>query len=215
MGSFVDLTGRIFGRLVVAGTFERRPYTKKGQNRTFWLCACSCGKQKQIASGQLLGNVARSCGCLRNEKSGARRRTHGKSGNPEYQVWKNMRRRCYSPTASGYANYGARGIAVCNRWLGKQGFANFLLDMGPIPSPKYTIDRIDNDGNYEPQNCRWATRLEQGRNKRRNRLVSHEGKTLAISEWSEITGVNRRTIAARLDKGWTASEALTLPVMRR
>jgi len=122
-----------------------------------------------------------------------------------------MIKRCTNPNTKGYSNYGGRGIKVCERWL--HSFENFLADMGPKPSPAHSIDRYpDNNGNYEPKNCRWATRTEQSFNKRTNRLIQHNGETLPLSVWAGRTGMKRETIADRLAHGWTISDALTIPV---
>jgi hypothetical protein len=119
-----------------------------------------------------------------------------------------MNQRCYKEYNTEYKNYGARGITVCDRWRGPSGYQNFLADMGRRPSPQHSIERKDNNGNYSPENCVWATALEQGANKRNNRLVTHQGETLHLSEWARRTGVKRRTLAARLDAGWPIEEAL-------
>ena len=152
-----------------------------------------------------------SCGCQKI----ASRTTHGQSrsnngrGTPEYETWKSMLSRGLGKDNAGRHNYADRGIIVCERWL---TFKNFLADMGPKPSSKHSLDRIDNDGNYEPGNCRWATKKEQDRNKRTNRLLTHDGETECITEWAESLGVHPQTIANRLDNyGWCLEEALTLP----
>ena len=142
--------------------------------------------------------------------------THGcarrRSRTREYQAWASMRSRCFYRRNNRYHSHGGRGIKVCDRWLGLAGFANFLADMGPKPTPQHQLDRINNDGNYEPGNCRWATPIEQARNRRTNRHITFNGKTLCITQWATLTGLNRRTIIARLDKGWSAEQALTTPV---
>lgn len=216
MGVFVDLQGTKFGRLTVIGSHLRRPYRGNGQNRTFWPCVCSCGNSCEIASGQLMNGTAQSCGCLRAELSRARRETHGESGSREHRIWKGLKRRCCDPNNPAYKGYGGRGIALCPRWQGENGFVNFLADMGKCPSPKHTLDRFpDKNGDYKPSNCRWATMLQQGRNSRKNRLVAHDGEILPISVWAERTGINRSTIQERLNRGWTATSAITTPVKRR
>ncbi len=131
----------------------------------------------------------------------------GRKG-PEYRTWMAMRRRCHSPNDTYYADYGGRGITVCERW---NSFANFLADIGPKPSPKHTIDRIDNDGNYEPGNCRWATPAEQARNTRKNRILAYGGMTMCVSEWAERLSIRPNLIHDRLKLGWTTEAALTTP----
>lgn len=122
-----------------------------------------------------------------------------------------MRRRCESPTESGFAHYGGRGITVDPRWA---SFAAFLEDMGPRPSPLYTIERVDNDGPYAPENCRWADRTEQANNRRSSRIVSHAGESLTLAEWSRRTGIKWHTLWQRLANGWSVEKALTEPVRR-
>ncbi len=132
--------------------------------------------------------------------------THGLSGLPEYGIWVNMRLRCGSPRNKSFDNYGGRGIRVCDRWL--ESFEAFLGDMGRRPSPKHSIDRIDVNGNYEPGNCRWATRTEQGRNRRNNTRVTFDGREQTISEWAQERGISEGTISARLRHGCPSDVAL-------
>lgn len=128
----------------------------------------------------------------------------------EYTSWVKMKERCRDPRNNRHANYGAKGIVVCERWL---VFANFLADMGPKPSPRYSIDRFPNkDGNYQPGNCRWATPKQQSNNTRRNRPIDFKGRVLNLGEWSKILGIKRTTIAMRLNRGWTVEAALTTPI---
>lgn len=142
----INLTGQRFGRLVAT---QRAPHAR----RVHWRCACDCGGEAVVSADRLRSGKTGSCGCRR----------HGQSRLPEYRVWATMLERCRRPRAANYHNYGGRGIGVCERWL---DFDAFYADMGARPSPKHSIDRIDNDGNYEPGNCRWATASEQNRNKR-------------------------------------------------
>lgn len=141
----------------------------------------------------------------RNDKIAKAMTKHGKAATPEYKSWEGMKSRCNSPTNRAYQNYGARGITVCERWT---KFENFFADMGPRPHGT-SIDRIDVNGNYEPSNCRWATNLEQRRNKRNNRKLTFNGESLCITEWAQRTGLKRRTIEARLTYGWSVEDALT------
>ena len=132
---------------------------------------------------------------------------HGMWKTPEFKVWLSMRARCLCKTHKQYAAYGGRGISVCERWM--DAFENFYADMGPRPSCQYSIDRINNDGNYEPDNCRWATRKQQQRNTRTVRPLTHDGLTLCVSEWAERLGINNRTILTRLRRGWPIGLALS------
>jgi hypothetical protein len=137
------------------------------------------------------------------------RRIHGRSRTPLYYVWKSMKNRCDNPTVRVFPNYGGRGIQVCDRW--RDSFVNFLADMGERPSPQHWIERIDNNGHYAPDNCRWATPTEQGRNRRDNRTLSHDGETRTLTDWARHVGLRRETIANRLRWGWDVADALTTP----
>lgn len=137
---------------------------------------------------------------------------HGRR-TPEYRVWVQMNQRCSNPRSSSWADYGGRGIRVCDRW--RASFSAFLDDMGRRPTSKHTIDRIDNDRGYEPENCRWATRHEQNSNNRRNRIISCFGETLTITEWSRRTGISVDVIGMRVKRGWDVEQALTTPAKGR
>jgi hypothetical protein len=137
-------------------------------------------------------------------------RTHGCSGTLTWNRWRSMIARCTMPNTKSYPRYGGRGIKVCDKWL--HDFTAFLADMGECPGSGWTQDRENNDGNYEPGNCRWATRREQNRNTSRNRLLTHRGTEMCITEWAEETGINFRTIMTRLGKGWSIEKTLDTPV---
>lgn len=156
MTKLIDISNQRFGKLFVLCRIKGRR----------WQCICDCNQYCVVYSYDLKSGHTKSCGCLRREKTGEKRRTHGLSNKiPEYGTWKEIKKRCYNPKHQDYHNYGARGIAVCNRWL--NSFEMFYADMGSKPSPSHSIDRINVDGNYEPSNCRWATPKEQRNNQRK------------------------------------------------
>lgn len=200
-----DITGQRFGRLVAIS------YVPNGKNAK-WLCACDCGSQKNILLGALRSSNTKSCGCLSRETASKNNSTHGhtKNGKPTkaYQSWLNMKRRCFDTTNKRFDRYGGRGITVCDRWL--DSFENFLADMGE-PLPGFLIERIDNNGNYSPDNCKWASRSEQMKNRKNSVLIFYKGKTQNLCDWAKETGIKEETIAARLNLyNWPVSDALEI-----
>lgn len=181
-----ELSGQRFGRLVVEAWVP-------GAGRDgAWLCRCDCGGAHLASSNHLNSGRVLSCGCLRPR--------HGGKGTRAYGVWLSMKRRCTEPTDISWPYYGARGITVCERW---KSFPEFLADMGTPPAG-LTIERIDNNGNYEPGNCRWATRKEQARNTRRSIMVTFEGRTQSLPAWAEELGISYWKLHTRYKKlGWT------------
>jgi hypothetical protein len=136
---------------------------------------------------------------------------HGLSNTREYRIWNSMRQRCNNPSAKQYDSYGGRGIRVCERW---NEFSAFIADMGFRPSRQLSLERIDNDGDYCPENCRWATKTQQQRNTRWCHLLTYNGKTRCVTEWAEVVGIHRNTIHHRLHLGWSTERALTAPLRR-
>jgi hypothetical protein len=197
-----NLSGQRFGMLLVV----QRDVTKNGPN-SYWTCLCDCGKSVVICRPSLRKKT--SCGCDTKRLIGLATATHRRTRTPLYRVWSTMIDRCHRPNTTSYPRYGARGIRVCERW--RHSFENFLADMGERPSDSHSIDRIDSNGNYCPENCRWATMTEQARNTRANRIIEFDGVTLCLIEWAERTGIEAGTIARRLRTGWSVSDALTTP----
>lgn len=136
-------------------------------------------------------------------------RTHGKSQSREYKIWCSMKRRCHSPDDQGYPNYGARGIFVCERW--RKSFVDFIADLGPRPSRRHSLERLDNAGPYSPENCRWGTDYEQSRNKRTSRYLTFRGRTMVMNDWCKELGIDSKTLRYRLGRGWSVDDALTVP----
>ena len=212
---FSDLTGHDFGRLTVLY------YAGKSRcDATMWVCRCVEGVVKVVAGQSLVSGHTNSCGCLQSEITGKRSTIHGMAKTPLYNVWASMIERCENRNGRTYSRYGGRGIRVCGRW--RKSFEKFLKDMGPRPDGSgingkraaYSIERIDNDGNYEPGNCRWATQTEQTRNRKTNRMITVGSETRCLSEWARIKGLQHRVIAKRIDRGWSAEEAVNTPARK-
>ncbi len=184
------------------------------QRQALWLCRCLCGGERVMNSGSVAIQDSQSCGCITAEVTAARNRTHGQYGTPEYRAWAGMKVRCYDIRCPQYGDYGGRGIKICARWLGPEGFQNFFNDMGHKPSAEHSIDRIDVNGGYEPGNCRWATRKEQRVNQRNPRLkmLTYKGETLTVTEWAERLGISNHTLGARIRRGWDVAKALEMPL---
>lgn len=208
MPRIIDLTGQRFGRLVVMSRV-----LNEGIPRSHWRCRCDCGETR-IVSTSILKKDGRvtplSCGCVPAANIGDRLRRHGMSYEPVYRIWGSMRARCQDVNHLQYPSYGGRGITVCERW---QTFEHFYADMGDRPDGM-SLDRIDNDGPYSPENCRWATLIQQQRNTRRNRFLTLNGRTHCIAKWADLTGITYHTIITRLDRGWSVHDVLTRPVRK-
>lgn len=204
MSRFKDLTGQRFHQLITVGQAEEG--TRNGY--ILWTCRCDCGNIVKVQSGHLRSGNTKSCGCRRVEASRVNglKKKHGLTGSPEYKAWQSMRERCLKRTHHQYHNYGGRGIAVCERW--KNSFLHFYQDMGKRPGPEYSLDRRENEGNYEPDNCRWVTQDVQSNNKRTNVRHVVEGFAKTIGELAREIDVPYATLAARLRYGMTIEEAV-------
>lgn len=201
--------GDRFGRLTVIEVLARdSPKNPPKGLKPCVRCACDCGTEHITSLYYLRRGSTRSCGCLRSEIQSRIHRTHGMTHSPEYYIWQSMWQRTTDPNHISYPSYGARGIRVCEEW---KDFATFYHDVGPRPSPDHSIDRIDVNGHYEKSNFRWATRIEQCRNKRNNHYLTYNGKTDTLSGWAETTGINCHTLEKRLRDGWSTEHALTTP----
>jgi hypothetical protein len=194
------ISGVRFGRLVTIEPVEGK--------RSSWSCKCDCGKVKVALSGNLIYGGTKSCGCLKSEVTTSRNTTHGLRYTSAYGRWNMMVQRCYNPSDKGFKYYGARGIHVCDRWM---VFENFFADMGHPPKG-LSIERIDNNSGYSPENCIWATRIGQANNRRNNRTITHNGETRTLSQWGRVTGVTGLTIYKRLHRGWSVEKALSGPI---
>ena len=186
-----------FGSLVALAPTEQR-----SSGKVVWRCLCDCGSEAFVQSAHLRSGHTQSCGNHPNRA----RLTHGHADNPLYDVWHGIKARCENNP-----RYRDRGIRLCDRW---HDVSTFIADMQDGYRPGLTVDRKDNDGIYEPSNCRWATRAEQARNRCTNRFITFKDQTMTVQDWSTKTGIHQRTITTRLDKlGWTVDRALTEPSM--
>ena len=169
----IDLTGKTFGRLRVI----KRVIKENGSpEKVYWGCICKCGVTTVTTSGALRGGYTKSCGCLNKEKAKQINKSHGMRRSSEYAAWCDMKTRCYNKNFKDYDYYGGRGIVVCDRWI--KSFEAFISDMGIKPYPSFSLDRINPNGNYEPNNCRWISHKDQCRNRRNNFIIKFKNKTI-------------------------------------
>jgi hypothetical protein len=197
-----DLIGQTFGRLTVISETNRNKH-----NHIQWLCLCSCGKNTIASTTSLKHQNTTSCGCYGNECRTINTRTHGMRHTKIYTVWCNIISRCYDSNHKSWENYGGRGIIVCDQWI--KSFESFFTDMGDIPFKNAQIDRINNNGNYEPSNCRWATAKQNCLNRSSTHFITHNGITLALTQWADKYNLARNTLYNRLKKGMDMELALT------
>jgi len=207
-----DQTGRRFGRLFVRGFIGQGSAAE-----ALWWCSCDCGRDTVVSTGELnrksdgRRSGVKSCGCLQPDVAAVTHTRHGCTRNgasAEYQAWLDMKARCSNQNAQEWDRYGARGIKVCDQW--RHSFEAFIADVGPRPSPDHSIDRIDTNGNYEPGNCRWATRKEQQRNRRCTTFVVFDGERLPLAELAERVGISRHSLKGRMRKGIGIEAAVAL-----
>lgn len=206
MPKLTDYTGQKIGRLTVISRAENDKYGVR------WNCVCDCGKKKIVSATCFRSGHTKSCGCLFMEVHLATCTTHGATASTDpivrraYSSWITMRRRCGDEKFVVYANYGGRGIRVCERWI--SSFKTFLEDMGPPPTARHTVDRINIDGNYEPSNCRWATAKQQCRNTRSNRMLNINGVEKPMAQWAEEVGFKYQKLWSRVRRGLTGEALL-------
>lgn len=202
MKAYQDLTGQNFGLWQVLGRVPSKVTTS-------FKCRCDCGVISIVQSQHLRTGKSKSCGCA---KTGGPVQ-HGRSKTPEYQVWVQMKARCFNKSKPNFHHYGGRGITVCAEWT--ESFERFLADMGDRPSSRHSLDRIDNNAGYSPENCRWALPSVQGNNRRCNRRLDYDGKSLTIAEWADCAPIriSQNTLFYRVfKKKWSVERALTTPV---
>lgn len=213
-----DLLGQKFGKLTVIG-FEESIRTNTGTLRNLWKCRCECGNEKITQDNLLITGKVTSCGCGKPERMIKMHTKHGgaKRKNEErlYSIWRSMKRRCANKNDM---NYGGRGISVCDEWQDYQTFKEWAYNNGyddKADKGQCTIDRINNDGNYEPSNCRWITRKEQNNNMTSNVRLTHNRVTHNLTEWSKITGISYPTLQGRVRRGWKTEDILFKPINKR
>jgi len=196
-----ECIGKRYGRWL---TIEEGLKDKRGL-RTM-KCVCDCGTIRDVPLSRLRFGSSQSCGCINIEIHTERLTSHNMCYTPEYKTWESMKRRCTMPSQDRFKNYGGRGITVCDRWF--NSFENFFEDMGIKPD-RYSIERIDNDGNYEPSNCKWIPLNEQQSNTTQNHLLTFQGITKTLSKWAKDVGLKQPTLRRRLKNGWSIERALT------
>ena len=200
---FKDLTNQKFGKLLVL------KFSHKDKNQTVWECLCECGNITYVKSVNLKNNRTKSCGCLKKELMINRNVKHNQTSSKLYMIWKTMKQRCYNPKNKSYKNYGGREISICDEWINDfNSFYNWSIENNYKEG--LSIDRIDNNGNYEPSNCRWTTRKTQSNNTRTNRYITINEQTKTLAEWCEVYNMKYQTVHSRLKKGYNILDALTI-----
>lgn len=204
-----NIIGQKFGRLTVTDRAERP--TEYTNTHAYWMCQCECGNTLIARGSELRRGSIQSCGCLQIDTS----TTHGMRHTPIYSEWCTIKQRCFNPNNGSYKDYGERGITMCDSW--KNSFEAFYEDVSKLPNFRkdgYSINRIDNDGNYEPNNVEWSDNTTQANNKRNNHCIEFNGKTQTIAQWADELGINKYTLYNRiLTYHWSVERALTTPVV--
>lgn len=208
MGQLIDLTGQRFGRWTVLR------YSGKKSKNHYWKCKCDCGTEKEVRGSSLTSGGTLSCGCLISEFNRRTKTTHGGKNTRLYRIWGGMKNRCGNEREEAYKDYGGRGIKVCEEW--ERDFSNFYKwAMENGYSKELTIDRIDVNGNYCPENCRWVNMKIQCNNRRNNHRVTYKGRTQTIAEWENELGFKKDILSTRLSNGWSVEKAIETPYKQR
>lgn len=205
-----NLVGIRFGRLTVISAAEDK-VSAAGYHTVMWVCLCDCGKHVVVRGKCLTQGATKSCGCLQREEMSKRASKHGGFGGRLYTIWNSMRQRCYNPNNNAYHNYGGRGISICSEWNNFAVFREWAYSTGykeDAPRGAFTIDRIDVDGDYSPNNCRWSSMKDQSNNKRGTLYLEYNYERKPLSEWASIIGVDYTTIWRRYHNGLSTSEIL-------
>lgn len=205
--TFRDLSGRKYGPITVI-EFAGRSST--GRKRLLWKTLCRCGISRDLRKIDFDSVFSFECGCVRSIPVDNPKPSSELRESPEFNAWSSMKKRCLNSRHKRWSDYGGRGITVCDRWI--MSFYNFLADMGERPSAFHSLDRIDNNGNYDPSNCRWATRQQQNGNTRYNHFVSYNGQTLCVAALERELGMPITSLKQRLARGWSIDDAVTVPV---
>lgn len=208
MPEFKDLTGMRFGHLIVIKRAENH-VSPCGHSYVMWECLCDCGRLSVIKASNLANGLSKKCRYCKDGTPNSRYRFHGETKSRLWRIWRNMRSRCENPNASEYENYGGRGICLCEEWKDYVSFRNWALSHGY--SDELSLDRRDNNKGYNPENCRWATRDEQQRNRKNNIFVEYKGQKKILKDWAEDLGIPYSRIQARLSLGWSFEDAVEKP----
>lgn len=202
-----NLMGRTFGKLTVYEVAQPR------NGKTMWKCKCSCGNIVIVDASSLKRGLTKSCGCLLKEATSKANIKHAQTNTRLYKIWCGMLSRCNNSNRDHYSRYGGRGIKVCEDWCDFTHFYDWANNNGY--KPNLSIDRIDNNGNYSPENCRWVTQKEQMRNTSQNRMLLYDGVLMTESEWAEKYNISKFTLSSRLRRGWSISDSISKPVKHR